>query len=973
MIYKAAALLAAVLTAQIPALAPDAAPPPQAPPVPSEATVPVELTVQVLDSKGELPRATVQPGDFTVLEDGQPRPISGISPLSQPWRIVIYVDRMLTGSRTLRAAAGSLAERARELALLGTVELVVAEPQPRVVLAPTQNVKAIDEALSKLWLGAEGRDDIRVLRQRFRDEKGIEGVDPQDRMAEAVEAETRLVRRQQDALAEWLVAQNGRGPRALFLVSDGFDVDPAKFYRKELSVTVPDEVPGTLEKVALETVQTAAALGWTAFPLPVGDASLPDLRRVQRRSTPQVPIGGSVRIGKKNDNKDQTPPLPSLLAGNEPLTWLAEATGGEIVLQGPNVVTVLSRLRSRFALRYDAPRELDGRPHAVEVTTSRPDLTVRARRWDVAGIPEAVAAARARRLLDGEEDGAGIEISARVSPSATGEPGQPGTLDLRVENPDVRGPLRLTIAGPAGTSWHHLLTDKDLAGTEPNVYRVPVPLETEAETTAVTVASLSGGPWGGLVVTLSGGPAAADADAVSVSRPALRIVPPPGSALAGKTRIKLNGGGEGVARVEVRAGERVAGACPNLPCEVEVDLGRRARPQILQAVAYDADGKEVARDSLRVNDPDQAFLIRIVQPATKRGTGPVNVEADVRAPAGKKIERVEFFWNDELAGTAYTAPFRHRVMVPRDRAVGYLRVAARLDDGSTAEDAMALNASELGDRIDVRLVELAVVVTDETGKPVPNLPKEAFRVRQDGDPQEISAFENAGELPLTLALAIDSSASMFVKLPDVTKAVASLLDTGLTNRDRAMLIDFDTTPRLIRPVTRDLGAVTASLVTLTPDGGTALWEAVSYSLTQLRGISGRKALVVYSDGINEEGRVSFGEALRAARESGVPVYLIVANPRAERGEDGGFLTEPSSVKFKKLAEAGGGQVYFIKPDQDLSGVYAQILSELRSQYTLAFYPKDTAPPASWTKIDVEVVGRKGLTARTVSGLPGGAR
>jgi VWFA-related protein len=768
------------------------------------------------------------------------------------------------------------------------------------------------------------------------------------------------------------VAQEGRGPRALFLVSDGYDVDPAKFYRKELSLEKTDEEPpGTLEKVALETAQTAAALGWTAFALPVGDASLPDLRRVQRRATPQVPVGGSIRIGKKNDNMDKTPPLPELLAANEPLTWMAEATGGEIVLQAPNAVTALARLRSRFVLRYDAPRELDGGPHAVEVKTSRPDLTVRARRWDVEGVPEAVAAARARRLLDGEEDGAGIEISARIT-SAENAAGEPGTtLDLRVENPDIRGPLRLTLAGPAGTSWHHVLTDKDLAGTEPNVYRLPVSLEPDAETVAVTVAPLSSGAWGGLVVPLSGGPAAADADAVSVSRPALRIVPPPGTSLTGKTRLQLNGGGEGVARVEVRTGERVAGTCAQLPCEVEVDLGRRAKTQILQAVAYDAAGKELARDSLRVNDPNQAFLIRIVQPATKKGTGPVDVEADVRAPADRKIERVEFFWNDELAGTAYTAPFRHRVMVPRDRAVGYLRVSARLDDGSTAEDAMALNASEMGDRIDVRLVELAVVVTDETGKPVPNLPKEAFRVRQDGDPQEISAFENAGELPLTLALAIDSSASMFVKLPNVTRAVASLLDTGLTNRDRAMLIDFDTTPRLIRPVTRDLGAVAASLATLTPDGGTALWEAVSYSLTQLRGISGRKALVVYSDGINEEGRVSFPEALRAARESRVPIYLIVANPRAERGEDGGFLTEPSGVKFKKLAEAGGGQVYFIRPDQDLTDVYGQILSELRSQYTLAFYPKDTTPPASWTKIDVEVIGRKGLTARTVSGLPGG--
>ncbi|PYQ66865.1 MAG: hypothetical protein DMF53_02685, partial [Acidobacteria bacterium] len=69
-----------------------------------------------------------------------------------------------------------------------------------------------------------------------------------------------------------------------------------------------------------------------------------------------------------------------------------------------------------------------------------------------------------------------------------------------------------------------------------------------------------------------------------------------------------------------------------------------------------------------------------------------------------------------------------------------------------------------------------------------------------------------------------------------------------------------------------------------------------------------------------------------------------------------------------IAAAGGGQVYFIHPNQDLAGVYGQILSELRSQYTLAFYPKDTAPPAAWSKIEVEVKGQKGLTARTVSGV-----
>ena len=642
----------------------------------------------------------------------------------------------------------------------------MAEPQPRVVLPASRDAQAIDEALSKLWLSGEGRDDVRVLRQRFRDARGEEGEDLADRAEGAVEEEARLVRRQQDALAEWLVAQEGGGPRALLLVSDGFDADPAQFYRSESAEE------GALEKVALETARTAAALGWTALPLPVGDAALPDLRRFRNRPTPQVPVGGTITLGRKKPEApaeaETQPALPALLAPDEPLLWLAEATGGEVVSQAQNLSAALARLRSRFALRYEAPRQLDGHPHAVEVRTQRSDLTVRARRWDVAGIPEGVAAARARRLLDGEEDGGGLEISARIEAGDAAAGERRGTLDLRLESAGVEGPLRLTVAGPEGGASHHVLTAADLAGTEPGVYRVAIPLAEEADAVAVIVEPLGGEPWGGQVVTLA---APAAADAISVSRPALRLVPPPGNALAGKVRLRVNGGGERIARVELRLGERQAGACEQLPCEAEVDLGRRIRPQVLQAVAYDAADKELARDAVRINDPDEGFQVRIVEPAVRKGVGPVDVEADVRAPAGKRVERVEFFWNDELAGTLYAPPFRHRVMVPRGQPVGYLRVAARLDDGSTAEDAVALNASDIADRIDVRLIELAVVVTDASGRPVRGLPKESFRLRQDGREQEIAAFENAGELPLTLALAIDSSASMFLKLPDVRKAV----------------------------------------------------------------------------------------------------------------------------------------------------------------------------------------------------------
>jgi Ca-activated chloride channel homolog len=929
--------------------------------------VPIELSLQALDAKGEVPR-TLQAGDLRVMDGDQPRPVAELAPLARPWRIVVYVDRVLTGSRTLRAAAGSLAERSAELAALGPVEVVVAEPVPRVALSATRNARAIDEALSKLWLAGDGRDDVRVLRQRFHDQKKEE-TQAADRAGESLDEEVRLVRRQQDALAEWLVAQEGGGPRALLLVSDGFDVDPARFYDADK----PAASEGALEKTALEGARTAAALGWTVFPLPMGDSTLPDLRRVRPNPTPKVPLGGKIILGGKKPEeaaKDQPPAPPTLLAPQQPLGWMAEATGGELVVGPGSLATALAHLRSRFWLRYQAIREVDGRPHAVEVRTSRSDLTVRARRWDVAGVPEAVAAARAGRLLEGEEDGIGLEISARIQSSEGHQ-----TLDLRLESPEPPpGPLRVTVAGPAGRgATHHILAAVDVAdvsGREPNVYRLPVSIPDGADAVGVVVEPVAGGPWGGQVVNL-GAPAAEPA-ALSVARPGIRLVPPAGSSLTGKVRLRVHGEGQGIARVDLRLGDRTAASCAKVPCEAEVDLGRRVRTQIVQGIAYDAAGKELARDAVRLNDPGEGFDVRIVEPAGRRGVGAVEVEAEVRAPAGKRLSKLEFFWNDELAGTVYGPPFRHKVTIPKDRPVGYLKVAARLDDGSTAEDAMALNASDLGDRIDVRLVQLAVVVTDANGKPVPGLPKEAFRVRQDGEPQEIAAFENAGELPLTLALAIDSSASMFLKLPDVRNAVASLLDTGLSGRDRAMLIAFDDTSKLIRPVTRDLASVSAALSTLTPDGGTALWEAITYSLVQLRGITGRKALVLYTDGIDqsERERLSYGECLRIARDSSIPIYMIVANPRAGRGEDGGFLTEPTSVKFKRLANAGGGQVYFIEPEQDLTSVYAQILSELRSQYTVAFYPKETATPAAWSKIEVEVAGRKGLTARTVSGVAG---
>jgi Ca-activated chloride channel family protein len=889
-----AVLLSVVLAAQtpLPEIAPSEAP----------SSVPLRLAVEVRDEEGEVPR-NLAPADLTVLVDGEARPVVEVAPEMPPWRVVVYVDRVLSSSRTMRAAAGALAGQAGLLAALGPVDVVVAEPEPRVVLSASRKPAELDDALSRLWLSAEGRDDVRGLRRRFLEQ--LQGTSEAERAALATEsagAEVRLVRRQQERMVEWLVRREaGEGPRVLFLVSDGFDVDPAAFYRREAGIPdlVPEPARNALETTGLEAARTAAALGWTVVPLPVGDPSLPDLRRVRPRSTPDVPIGVTVPLGGKRPKDQPKVPLPPMLQKpNEPLAWMAEASGGVLLLQSQDVAGALAGLRSRLWIAAQAPPAPDGRPRPVAVATGRPGVAVRARRWEGAGVPRAVSADRVRRVLEGEDEG-DLEITTRLRLEEPGpDGGRWGTLDVAVESPQAQGPFRVALVPPEGTleAAPRLLTGRDLPETEEGTFRASIPLPEEADRFAVLVEPLAGGSWGGEVVF-------------------------------------------------PRAGE------PEIPASEEAVAAETAiRPRAPEPAVVEAAPGE--------------FRVRVVPPAGGRLAGPVDVEAEVRVPPGKKLERVEFFWNDQLAATLYSAPFRHRVFVPRERPSGYLRVEARLEDGSVAEDALTVNASGLGERVDVRLVELFVVVTDSAGRPVRGLPRDAFRVRQGGRPQEIASFEPAGDLPLTLALAIDSSASMFLKLEHVREAVSSLLAGGLSQRDRALLVDFDTRPRLVSPVTRDLVTVSSALRRLTPDGGTALWEGIAFSLGQLQGLSGRKALVLYSDGIEEGSSLSYREILRLAREVKTPIYLIVSNPRAARGEDEGFFSASISERLGRLAESTGGRLFFVLPDQDLTGVYQEILSELRSQYVLTFYPQEAEGNVR-RDVKVEVEGR-GLTARTLS-------
>ncbi|MEO1365722.1 MAG: VWA domain-containing protein, partial [Acidobacteriota bacterium] len=339
---------------------------------------------------------------------------------------------------------------------------------------------------------------------------------------------------------------------------------------------------------------------------------------------------------------------------------------------------------------------------------------------------------------------------------------------------------------------------------------------------------------------------------------------------------------------------------------------------------------------------------------------------EISVPVERRLDRVLFFWNNEQVATLFAPPFKQRVEVPQDRPVGYVRVVAMLDDGSLAEDVKLLNGPDAGERVEVNLVELYVVVTDREGRPVRGLTEADFRVREEGVPQQIATFSDAADLPLTLGMAIDSSASMFVKLPKVQRAATDFLRSTFSTNDRAFVVDFDSTPRLARGTTGDVERVVDSIYGLEASGRTALWESIVFSLVQLQGVRGRKALIVFSDGADEDDQFPFRTTNRIAREMGVPIYLILMRKKPEESAFRGLLSRSFSSRIERLTEGTGGRIFYAREYQDLGAVYAEIEEELRSQYLLAYYPEGVERDRGWHEVDVEL-SRRDLEPRTLTG------
>lgn len=277
-------------------------------------------------------------------------------------------------------------------------------------------------------------------------------------------------------------------------------------------------------------------------------------------------------------------------------------------------------------------------------------------------------------------------------------------------------------------------------------------------------------------------------------------------------------------------------------------------------------------------------------------------------------------------------------------------------------------------RVSTSLVTVPVSVADRQGRFVPDLARGQFKLFEDGVEQDIAFFEPADK-PFTVALLLDTSESTRFRLRDIQAAAIAFLDQ-LRPEDRVMVITFDKSVHVLSEPTSDREHLRAAILRAQPGGSTSVYDAVEMAARErLRRISGRKAIVFFTDGVDTSSRgATYESSLHDAEELDALAYVIRYDtysdaarslPDMSSGRPGSVLVtakgELLSVAYNRagiylslLADKTGGRLFYADTPDNLSRTFARVAAELREQYSLGYYPKRPADSAGERHIRVRV-------------------
>ena len=302
---------------------------------------------------------------------------------------------------------------------------------------------------------------------------------------------------------------------------------------------------------------------------------------------------------------------------------------------------------------------------------------------------------------------------------------------------------------------------------------------------------------------------------------------------------------------------------------------------------------------------------------------------------------------------------------------GWLPLLAAVIAASLA--VAAARAQQPSFRTGVDLVSLNVTVS-EGQHYVTDLEQGDFNVYEDGVQQNVTFF-NKTNLPIALALLLDTSASMDTKLATAQEAAVGFAKR-LRKQDLAEVIDFDNRVSVLQPFTNSAPELEQAIRRTSAGGSTSLYNAVYIALKDLKKAVAknadeirRQAIIVLSDGEDTSSLLPFEEVLDLAKRSETAIYSIGLRDNESGGTK---LFKEAEFVLKQFSQETGGRSFFPNQVSDLSNVYGQIADELSSQYTLGYSSKNPKRDGAWRRLVVRVK-RPNTTARTKQGYFGPTR
>ena len=268
----------------------------------------------------------------------------------------------------------------------------------------------------------------------------------------------------------------------------------------------------------------------------------------------------------------------------------------------------------------------------------------------------------------------------------------------------------------------------------------------------------------------------------------------------------------------------------------------------------------------------------------------------------------------------------------------------------------------------VNEVNVVFTVTDKHGRFVKDLKKEDVKVFDDNKPQDIRSFRSETDLPLRVGLLIDASNSIRDRFKFEQEAAIEFLNQIVRPRsDKAFVIGFDSVAEVTQDYTDSTEALAHGVRMLKAGGGTALFDAIYYACREKlqnppagpNGATSRRAMILLSDGEDNQSRVTREEAVEMAQRAEVIIYAISTNIT-------GIKTRGDKV-LERFAETTGGRLFTPFKLQDVADAFTEIQDELRSQYALTYHPPDLVQDGRYRTIAIDAPAKKNLKVRARKG------